>query len=133
MDNYNHFVRDGKIAYAGKHIIIDIWGVNHLNNLDFIEGVFRAAIAASGATLLEMKLHEFEGSDSGITGVAILAESHISIHTWPECSYAAIDVFMCGTADIDSAVEVMLRSFDPKHSQVSEHKRGVVYDVDNSV
>lgn len=123
---YNHFVQDGRFAYAGKHVIVDIWKAKNLNNKDFIEGVFRSAVAASGATLLDINLHEFEGSDSGITGVAVLAESHISIHTWPECGYAAIDVFLCGTADPDAAVEVMLRAFDPETSQVTEHKRGVV-------
>lgn len=123
----NHFVQEGKFAYAGKHVIVDIWGAKHLNNKDFIEGVFRAAVAASSATLLDMDLHEFEGSDSGITGVAVLAESHISIHTWPECGYAAIDVFMCGSADPDAAVEVMLRAFDPSSSQITEHKRGIVH------
>ena len=82
-------------AYAtpGLHLLIDFWGASHLQNSELIEQTMRDAAAACGATVLDVKLHSF-GTDAGITGVAILAESHISIHTWPETGYIALDVFM---------------------------------------
>lgn len=107
----------------GTHILIDFWGASHLQDAQRIEQAMRDAAAACGATVLGVNLHNF-GADAGITGVAILAESHISIHTWPETGYAALDVFMCGNCDPQKAVPVLKEAFKPERSQVSEHKRG---------
>ena len=82
-------------------------------------------MAASGATLLKLDLHCFSPS-GGITRAAVLAESHISIYTWPERAYAAIDAFMCGNADPHRAIEVLRHAFTPRMLTVSEHRRGVV-------
>jgi S-adenosylmethionine decarboxylase len=76
-----------------------------------------------GATLLDIRLHTF-GENQGVTGVALLAESHISIHTWPESQFAAIDVFMCGDCQPVLAVDVFRRVFKPQRISVSEHDRG---------
>ncbi len=81
------------------------------------------AAALCGATLLDIKLHAF-GENQGVTGVALLAESHISIHTWPENQFAAIDVFMCGDCRPTRAVEVFKRAFKPQRVNVSDHSRG---------
>ena len=62
----------------------------------------------------------------GISGVAVLAESHISVHTWPEKGYAAFDVFMCGDAQPRKALDVFKSAFNPGRIVVGEHKRGVV-------
>jgi S-adenosylmethionine decarboxylase len=70
-----------------------------------------------------VKLHSF-GEGAGITGVAILAESHISIHTWPETGFAAIDIFMCGSCDPHRAMPVLEAAFAPSRTGVSVHKRG---------
>ncbi len=72
-----------------------------------------------------MPLHTFE-EGGGISGVAVLAESHISVHTWPEKGFAAFDVFMCGDAEPRKAIEVFKRAFNPGRVVVGEHKRGVV-------
>ncbi|MEI9888721.1 MAG: adenosylmethionine decarboxylase [Rhizomicrobium sp.] len=61
-----------------------------------------------------------------ISGVAVLAESHISVHTWPEKGYAAFDVFMCGDAQPRKAMEVFKRAFNPGRVVIGEHKRGVL-------
>ena len=80
---------------------------------------------AAGATLLHIHLHAFtEGG--GISGVAVLAESHISVHTWPERGYAAFDVFMCGHAEPRKALSVFKRAFNPGRIVIGEHKRGVL-------
>lgn len=113
-------------AYAapGLHLLIDLWGASHLQDIELIEQTMRNAAAACGATLLEIKLHSF-GVNAGITGVAILAESHISIHTWPETGYIAIDVFMCGKCDPNNAIPIFTSAFSPAKSQVQSYFRGI--------
>ena len=121
----DHFVeRDGMI-FAGTHLIIDLWGASRLDDLDHIELALRDAVLATGATLLHIHLHHFT-PNGGVSGVAVLAESHISIHTWPERGYAALDVFMCGEARPHDAVLVLRRAFDPESVQIGDHRRGVV-------
>lgn len=121
----DHFVlRDG-MRFAGTHLIVDLWRAINLDDVDMVEKALRRAADAAGATLLNIDLHRFT-PNGGITGVAVLAESHISIHTWPEFAYAAVDVFMCGEARPHKAVEVLRRVFSPETLTISEHKRGVM-------
>jgi S-adenosylmethionine decarboxylase len=82
---------------AGTHLLLDFWGAKELADQKGIDEALREAAQACGATLIETKLHQF-GDRGGVTGVALLAESHISIHTWPESGYAALDIFVCGIA-----------------------------------
>lgn len=107
----------------GLHLLIDLWECDHLQDMPVIEQVMREAASACGATVLEIKLHSF-GADAGITGVAILSESHISIHTWPETGYAAIDVFMCGRCDPHKAIPIFELAFKSRRSKVIAHQRG---------
>lgn len=81
--------------YDGVHLIADLVGGSGLDDLARIERALREAAEAARATLIELRLHAF-GPGQGITGVALLAESHISIHSWPEHGYAAVDIFVCG-------------------------------------
>jgi S-adenosylmethionine decarboxylase len=87
-----------------------------------IQGAFRECVEACGATLLHIHTHKF--SPQGVSGVAVLAESHISVHTWPEIGYGAFDVFMCGDAQPWNAVEVLRRTFDAGEVKVTELLRG---------
>ncbi len=112
-----------KFVAPGLHLLIDFWEANDLQNITLIEKTLREAADACGATVMEIKLHSF-GEESGITGVAILAESHISIHTWPELNYIALDVFMCGSCDPYQAVPVFETAFKPKRSKIEAHQRG---------
>ena len=80
---------------AGVHLIVDLYEAQHLDDIDHIEATLRRCVQAASATLLHIHLHHFQ--PNGVSGVAVLAESHISIHTWPEAGYAALDVFMCGS------------------------------------
>jgi S-adenosylmethionine decarboxylase len=82
-------------AYDGRHLIAELYGCAGLDDAGLIECALIDAAAAVRATVLEVRLHSF-GAGHGVTGVALLAESHISIHTWPERDYAAIDIFLCG-------------------------------------
>ncbi len=107
------------------HLLIDYWGAQHLQDITAIETAFKHAIAACGATLLHIQLHSF-GEGSGVTGVAILAESHMSIHTWPEIDYLAMDIFMCGACNPYLALESLNVFFKPVQIKITEHKRGTL-------
>ena len=80
---------------AGVHLIADLACARGLGDVVVIEAALRAGAEAAGARVLAVRLHHF-GPEMGVTGVALLAESHISIHTWPEEGVAAVDVFVCG-------------------------------------
>jgi S-adenosylmethionine decarboxylase len=124
-DQKDHFITKNGLSYAGSHLIIDLWEAEGLADRERIETALIDAVTASGATLLHIHLHTFE-EGGGISGVAVLAESHISVHTWPEKGYAAFDVFMCGDAQPRKALDVFKRAFNPGRIVVGEHKRGVI-------
>jgi S-adenosylmethionine decarboxylase len=107
----------------GMHLLIDFWGASHLEDSAYIEHALKQAAHACGATVLAIHLHTF-GENAGVTGVAMLAESHISIHTWPEISYVALDVFLCGNSDPHRAVPVLHEFFKPVKMKVTESARG---------
>jgi S-adenosylmethionine decarboxylase len=121
----DHFVERDGVRFAGTHLIIDLWGATRLDEIQHIETTLRKAVDVAGATLLHIHLHHFT-PNGGVSGVAVLAESHISIHTWPERDYAALDVFMCGDAVPHKAIPVLKRAFQPDSIQVADHKRGVM-------
>lgn len=98
---------------GGTHILIDmLTECSSLGSVDFLERTLLEAAKASGATVLMSKFHHF-GDGYGVTGVVLLAESHITIHTWPESNYAAIDVFMCGKCDPNDTLAIFDKVFDP--------------------
>jgi S-adenosylmethionine decarboxylase len=121
----DHFVEREGLRFAGTHLIIDLWQACRLDDLAEVETALRRSAETAGASLLKLELHRFLPS-GGVTGVALLAESHISIHTWPERAYAAVDVFMCGRADPHKAVEVLRQAFSPAILTLMEHKRGLM-------
>ena len=83
----------------------------------------RQAIKISGAKILHMHMHRF-GEEQGISGVAVLAESHISVHTWPERKYIAFDIFMCGDTNPELACKYLIETLKPKKKKVELIKRG---------
>ena len=93
-----------------------------LDDIDHIEATLRRCVVAAGATLLHIHVHHFQ--PNGVSGVAVMAESHISIHTWPDAGYAALDVFMCGSADPDACIPVLREAFSAKRVGVNEILRG---------
>ncbi|MDA0231162.1 MAG: adenosylmethionine decarboxylase [Proteobacteria bacterium] len=114
--------RDGKL-YAGVHKIVDMWAPRRIDDLEFIETALRESVAAARATLLHIHLHHFDNT-GGVSGVAVLAESHISVHTWPERGFAAFDVFTCGNTDPEAAIAVLTSAFQPERVEVCEILRG---------
>jgi len=116
---------DGNIKYAGIHLIIEVWGARYLKSLSQIKKILKESVKACQATLLKINLHKFTPS-GGISGVGILKESHISVHTWPEYKYAALDIFVCGTIDPHKAIPIIKKGFMPKKIQVMEIKRGIL-------
>jgi S-adenosylmethionine decarboxylase len=125
-DEYkDHFITRNGLTYAGSHLIIDLWEAEGLDDRDRVEQALIDAVKAAGATLLHIHLHTFTDG-GGISGVAVLAESHISVHTWPEKGYAAFDVFMCGDAEPRKALGVFKEAFNPGRIVIGEHKRGVL-------
>ncbi len=125
VEQKDHFITRNGLTYAGSHLIIDLWDAEGLDDRDRIETALIDAVKAAGATLLHIHLHTFTDG-GGISGVAVLAESHISVHTWPERKYAAFDVFMCGDAEPRKALSVFKAAFNPGRLVIGEHKRGVL-------
>ena len=109
----------------GKHLIIDFFDAINLQNLFLIEKGLTEAAEATGATIIDRKVHQF-GEGSGITGFILLAESHISIHTWPEYNFAGIDILTCGSCNGLMAIKPLKQIFQPKKTDIRELERGAI-------
>ena len=120
----DYFVERDGVRFAGMHLLVDMWGAAHLSNQEVIGKALTRAAEAAGAAVLHIHLHRFTDS-GGISGVALLAESHISIHTWPERGFAAVDIFMCGACDPRDALPVLEDVFRPRDFRVTEQRRGL--------
>jgi len=118
-----YLLRHAGALYAGRHLLVDLWDGENLSDANVIDAALRRGAEEAGATLLHIHLHEFT-ENGGVSGVAVLAESHISIHTWPEWNYAAVDVFMCGETDPMRAAEVLREAFHPARMEIADHYRG---------
>ena len=113
--------RDG-VRCAGTHLIVDLYGAKRLDDLKHIKETLRRCVDVAGATLLHIHLHRF-ADNGGISGAAVLAEGHISIHSWPDKGTVALDVFMGRDAKPDLAIDVAKQAFRPSRSVVREHLR----------
>ena len=120
----DHYAEQDGLRFAGTHLLLDMWGTRNLTDASAVEAILRDAAEGCGATLVHLELHSFAGS-GGITGIAILAESHMSIHTWPESGFVAVDIFTCGSCDPYRAIPILKRGFAPSRTQLGEHRRGV--------
>ncbi len=118
------FVEHGGERFAGRHLLLELWGARNLDDPAFIEAALVKAALDAKATVLHTHFHRFQSS-GGVSGVAVLAESHISIHTWPEHGFAAIDIFMCGSCDPHLSINALEEAFRPDSLTHSEHKRGL--------
>jgi S-adenosylmethionine decarboxylase len=121
-DRKDYFIERDGVRFAGTHLLIDLFGAQRLDDLKHIKETLKRCVEVAGATLLHIHLHHFT-PNGGVSGVAVLAESHISIHSWPEVGYAALDVFMCGHAKPHMAVDVLNEAFKPERTVVKEHLR----------
>ena len=121
----DHFIIEKNTMFAGKHLILDMWNPNFDNSIKTLEKLIKEAIYISRATMLHLHLHHF-GKNQGISGVAVLAESHISVHTWPERNYLAFDIFMCGDTEPESAAYYFIKELRPKKKKLRIIKRGQI-------
>lgn len=109
----------------GRHVIAELWDCNidKLNNMGKIERIFVDAALKAGAEIREVAFHEF--APHGVSGVVIIAESHLTIHSFPEHGYASIDVYTCGgTVDPNVAVEYIVTALEAKTAEKVEVARG---------
>ena len=119
----DYFVeRDGE-QFAGTHLLIDLWGAGNLSDPALIDLALRESALRAGATILHSHFHHFT-PNGGVSGVVVLAESHISIHTWPERGFAAVDIFMCGACNPHDALPVLQAAFRPERVDLNEERRG---------
>ena len=111
-------------APTGTHVLADLSGIaaEKLSDCAQLESLLRAAAEAAHARVLFSHFHAF-GEGQGVTGVVLLAESHISIHTWPECGFAAADIFMCGSAQPELALTIIETALQPASSRVNTVRR----------
>lgn len=114
--------------YAGRHVLSDFWDVGRMDNLQFIQRSIEESAHAAGATILHSYYHPF-GEGMGVSGVTVLSESHISIHTWPERSFASLDIFMCGDCDPDIALDHLSKVFQPARIERTLVRRGIVKQI----
>jgi S-adenosylmethionine decarboxylase len=109
----------------GMHFLADMHGVEAslLENAEALQALLIQAAETAGARVLFQHFHAF-GEGKGITGVVLLAESHISIHTWPEAAFAAADIFMCGSARPDVALAMIIKGLQPTRCNARPVSRG---------
>jgi S-adenosylmethionine decarboxylase len=111
----------------GRHILCEAYGCDPkvLNDRKLVESIMVEAALTAGAEVREVAFHKF--SPQGISGVVVISESHLTIHTWPELGYAAIDVFTCGdTVDPWNALNYLVKHFGAQNTVSSEIKRGLM-------
>jgi S-adenosylmethionine decarboxylase len=115
------------VRSVGRHLVLELWGCSNLNSPDTVEQALHEIVAACDVTLLDLRVYPFE--PIGVTGVAVVAESHINIHTWPELGYAAVDIFTCGERkDPSAAIPVLRAYFGPERIESMEMTRGIMLD-----
>ena len=116
----------------GKHLLLELKDCDRkrLSDLDFLRDALLSAAREAGAIVLGESFHPFPPY-GGVSGVVIIAESHLSIHTWPEYGYAAVDIFTCGNSlDPERAVELLVRELQARDSSIIELKRGILNSRD---
>ncbi|MBN2098379.1 MAG: adenosylmethionine decarboxylase [Dehalococcoidia bacterium] len=110
----------------GRHLLLELRECNEavLDDLKYLEKALVSAAEESGATVLDKSFHHF--APQGVSGVVLIAESHLSLHTWPEHAYAAVDIFTCGTTvKIEVAADALIRQLGSRDPSLLEVKRGV--------
>ncbi|UCE23230.1 MAG: S-adenosylmethionine decarboxylase proenzyme [Candidatus Zixiibacteriota bacterium] len=118
----------------GRHLVAELSGCNRktLDNLPLLEELLNESVRRSGATIVKSVFHRY--NPQGVSGVVVIAESHISIHTWPEYGYAAVDFFTCGdTVDPYRAFEYLKDALDSNNAHLSELKRGMPSATDEII
>ena len=111
----------------GRHLLLELKDCDRevLNDLGFLKDILSTAASEAGATVLGESFHQF--NPHGVSGVVIIAESHLFIHTWPECGYAAVDIFTCGdSVQPGKAAQKVIRGLGAKNHSIIEMQRGIL-------
>jgi len=111
----------------GRHLLLELKSCDKevLNDIDALREALLAAATECGATVLGESFHQF--SPQGVSGVVIIAESHLFIHTWPEYGYAAADIFTCGNSvQPERAAQVLMRRLGSQNHSMVEMRRGIL-------
>ena len=111
----------------GRHFLLELKDCDRdlLNDLDKLKRLLKDAATECGAEILGDSFHRF--SPQGVSGVVIIAESHLFIHTWPEHGYAAVDIFTCGTrVKPEIATQILINKLGSKNQVVIEMQRGIL-------
>tara|TARA_Y100001934_G_scaffold95149_1_gene117379 strand:+ start:238 stop:678 length:441 start_codon:yes stop_codon:yes gene_type:complete len=121
------------VETIGRHLIAEYYGCdfNAINNVEYVRNHMCEAAIKIGATVLGEKFHQF--SPQGVSGTVVIAESHLSIHTWPEKGYVAVDIFTCGGLEPNIGFEYLGEVLKAKTGRVQEILRGLPEDIDNQV
>jgi S-adenosylmethionine decarboxylase proenzyme len=109
----------------GIHLLIEFCSCNRhkIDDLNYLETIMSQAAQVAGATVLRTAFQDF--NPQGVSGVVIIAESHLTVHTWPEHGYAAVDIFTCGsTVDPWKAVGFLKQELEAADAQVKNFQRG---------
>ncbi len=118
----------------GRHLIAELSNCDSkiLDNLELLEQYLEEAVRLSGATIVRSVFHRY--SPQGVSGVVVIAESHLSLHTWPEYAYAAVDFFACGeSVDPYKAFNYIKDKLGSQSTQLSEIKRGLPSQTDEII
>lgn len=118
---------------VGQHLLAELWNCSEavLNDADAVEKLMLMAALASGADILHSYFHTF--SPQGVTGIVAISESHLSVHTWPEFGYAAVDVFTCGDkVNPQKAVDLLIEGFQSANPSVTVVSRGFKEGIDGT-
>ncbi len=110
----------------GRHLLVELFDCDPdvINNLEAVKGALIEAAKRAQATIVDVVFHEF--NPFGISGVVVIAESHLSIHTWPEYRYAAVDIFSCGDAlQPEVAASYLVEQFAAERTSIVEMQRGM--------
>ncbi|MEN2494961.1 MAG: S-adenosylmethionine decarboxylase proenzyme [Hyphomicrobiaceae bacterium hypho_1] len=127
-ERLDYFIERNGVRYAGNHLIIDLFGARRIDDIKHMEQTLKQCVKVAGATELHFYLHHFT-PNGGISGVAVLSESHISVHSWPEAYYAAFDIFMCGKAKPELCIKILKDAFEAREVIVKTHRRGEDLDL----
>jgi S-adenosylmethionine decarboxylase proenzyme len=117
------------VKTLGRHLILEFYDCEAaiLNDLERLPAVMREAAASVGASVVGEAFHAYE--PQGVSGILLIAESHLSLHTWPEAGYVAVDLFTCGGLDPRPALRVLYRALGAAACRMQEIVRGLPADV----
>jgi S-adenosylmethionine decarboxylase len=126
--------RPARLNALGRHLLLELFDcdLDAINNVEAVKGALIEAAKRAQATIVDVVFHEF--NPFGVSGVVVIAESHLSIHTWPEYRYAAVDIFSCGEIlQPEIAANYLVEQFGAERASVVEMQRGLFLGASHPV